>query len=1652
MYTSSSSGRLPKTRSQWSDFYMDYNEEKKRKRRVLSESDEYNVVVIEEEEEEEAWRGVHDRSDEVVLESSNDDMKRFSFDDREETRGVVQEMSFFFNKGNGKKKKKKEEGDMTDGIEFWEDSDPKEKRDKGKEKENSPNRAFEHGLMKRVQMGERRAAVGWGSSSSSIHKRRKAPAEIALAQHGVKKMKGAFDASSINRRRKFTRMASEQSRHGLKQMKETERGKAKAALGGSSVKQRRINDDDDVVFLGESFSGSGIPFRTGSGSGSKVGSVGGRSPDIGTCDEVASSTTKTMFKEAVVGPEGDYSDASSLESRDSEEEEEEECDDSEDADYKENAFSSSASSSSSGMEEEENGLSSSEESDEEGYHNRNMVKGQSEHAEKDPHVPKTKAASKKHRNKRKRNEKQKSKHTEKDSAQILQTKLHSENERHKQKWLDEKKHKSASEKQTSEKNYEIIRTKSAAASKRDKKKRKKIHEKKKKKKKHRSFDPENDEEIFKTTETSKKDEKEKHKKIDVKKKHKNLSSWKDAEFIKDKASSKKDRDKHGGGSDDEEEEIFKTTETSKKDEKEKHKKIDVQKKHKNLSSWKDAEFIKAKASSKKDRDKHRGGSDEKQHEKVDDAVEVADVLKTKEHSKKDKKKHKGVGEKKHKRFVDGRTDSEIIKTKKTSKKDRDKNKRIGEKQKSDVINGDKDAEIFKNEGTPQKDREKKHRGSDNKRHKKVGDAEKDTEILKTKASSKKEKNKHKGIDEEQHSTEHAEIDAEVLKTRLTSKKDRKKQKRIGEKHKEVDAEKDSETHKTKATPEKDKEKQKGVGEKQRGASSGEAADSGKQEGVASRLRSHSHSKSSKKEETQSSSSEGLGVGSSVGEDRQGGDDDDLEKENEEEKKDVVTQTTGTSERKQPRRNLDVKNILLNTMLENEGKFNETVPLAEENIPKQLPLKFTFYEDNEAPDKEEWEFEIDNLFADFQMGRLQSEIGSTAKPMVANKIADDAQPCWHPEGHLHILDEQIGILCKHCSVVFLESKHILPEFAKRPTSCRRNERGRFNHLYGEAEQSVGDMELDNMPRNDPTSSSFHRAGTVWDLIPHHIKARMYLHQRQGLEFIWKNIAGELVLEKLQDLSSGGRGCIISHAPGTGKTGLTVVFLQSFMKLFPLCHPVVIAPRSMLLTWESEFKKWDVDIPFHNLNSRSLSGKEDVEEVHILRRKGKDMNRLLKLYSWAKGSGILGITYRLFEQLAGGTSCEEEDEKMRKILLKFPGLLVLDEGHTPRNEESLVWKALSRVETPRRIILSGTPFQNNFHELYNTLSLVCPEFTVGSTPGGVGSSDPKKKQQQQQLTRKGIRKGRENWASITGSILNTENERNVEELRRLIGPLVHVHKGTILQEKLPGLMIWQVYLKLTPTQQKLQKMICSKKFMEQDNWMTLISVHPSLAPEGEARGVNELDPGEGVKTRFVAELVRASEGRGERVIVFSRLLEPLTLIRRQLQGEFPGWGDGREVLYMDGKIDAKYRQERIGSFNDPESEAKVLLASTAACCEGINLIGASRIVLLDVVWNPSVTRQAISRAYRLGQTKVVHVYNLISSSFEANKYACQAKKDRMSELVFTADHPDHPDHDDAVPADQDLILGAMLQDHSLSTMFHKIVRQPKNHQMLWPEFTN
>nr|VDD35934.1 unnamed protein product [Brassica oleracea] len=72
-------------------------------------------------------------------------------------------------------------------------------------------------------------------------------------------------------------------------------------------------------------------------------------------------------------------------------------------------------------------------------------------------------------------------------------------------------------------------------------------------------------------------------------------------------------------------------------------------------------------------------------------------------------------------------------------------------------------------------------------------------------------------------------------------------------------------------------------------------------------------------------------------------------------------------------------------------------------------------------------------------------------------------------------------------------------------------------------------------------------------------------------MWKNLAGTTKLdERKQSVGKESCGCIISHSPGTGKTRLIIVFAQSYLEQFRESHPVVIAPASLMLTWEEEFK--------------------------------------------------------------------------------------------------------------------------------------------------------------------------------------------------------------------------------------------------------------------------------------------------------------------------------------------------------------------------------------------------------------------------------------------------------------------------------------------------
>jgi len=587
---------------------------------------------------------------------------------------------------------------------------------------------------------------------------------------------------------------------------------------------------------------------------------------------------------------------------------------------------------------------------------------------------------------------------------------------------------------------------------------------------------------------------------------------------------------------------------------------------------------------------------------------------------------------------------------------------------------------------------------------------------------------------------------------------------------------------------------------------------------------------------------------------------------------------------------------------------------------------------------------------------------------------------------------------------------------------------------------------NVSDDDSDDNYFHKEGTVWDLIPG-VKQDLYPHQQEGFEFIWKNLAGNTNLRKLKKaVPCREGGCIISHAPGTGKTRLTIEFLKAYLKVFPKCLPVIVAPANLLHTWEEEFKNWDIGVPFHNLNNHELSGKVHDDVVNLLNwsnsQHSVDTMRMVKLISWCKEKSILGISYSLYEKLAGGggESDDERKEIMGNVLREIPGLLVLDEGHTPRNKKSGIWQVLSEVQARKRIILSGTPFQNNFMELYNTLSLVKPSF-----PNTMPHELKKFCQKQDH------KKASKEW------IWEPVPEEKIKQLKLLMDPFVHVHKGAILQKMLPGLR--KCVLRLMPDsfhKKTLEGIQSSQNTLIFDIKETRASVHPSLLLERDLLEEEEsvldkdqleklrLNPYAGVKTKFLLEFVRFCAALNEKVLVFSQFLGPLRLIIEQLLNSSLKWTMEKEILFISGEV--KDRKSIIDTFNDENSQAKILLATIKTCSEGISLVGASRVVLLDVVWNPSVEKQAISRAYRIGQKKVVYTYHLLTEGTrECDKFRQQAKKDLLSELVFSAKNDDNNEELRSCAANiEDKILDEMIRHEKLKDMFVECLVQPKERE--------
>jgi len=169
--------------------------------------------------------------------------------------------------------------------------------------------------------------------------------------------------------------------------------------------------------------------------------------------------------------------------------------------------------------------------------------------------------------------------------------------------------------------------------------------------------------------------------------------------------------------------------------------------------------------------------------------------------------------------------------------------------------------------------------------------------------------------------------------------------------------------------------------------------------------------------------------------------------------------------------------------------------------------------------------------------------------------------------------------------------------------------------------------------DPDEPLINEIDNVWELIPE-LKENMHAHQKKAFQFLWKNIAGSMDQSLMKEKSDTTGGCVISHAPGAGKTFLTISFLVSYLKLFLEKRPLVLAPKTILYTWQKEFEKWNIPMSvylIHNCRSqRHLTTPKSMVLPGVPNSNGikHDLDCIQKIKSWNSHPSVLVMGYSSF----------------------------------------------------------------------------------------------------------------------------------------------------------------------------------------------------------------------------------------------------------------------------------------------------------------------------------------------------------------------------------------------------------------------------------------
>uniref|UniRef100_A0A8C5QQX0 DNA excision repair protein ERCC-6-like n=1 Tax=Leptobrachium leishanense TaxID=445787 RepID=A0A8C5QQX0_9ANUR len=502
-------------------------------------------------------------------------------------------------------------------------------------------------------------------------------------------------------------------------------------------------------------------------------------------------------------------------------------------------------------------------------------------------------------------------------------------------------------------------------------------------------------------------------------------------------------------------------------------------------------------------------------------------------------------------------------------------------------------------------------------------------------------------------------------------------------------------------------------------------------------------------------------------------------------------------------------------------------------------------------------------------------------------------------------------------------------------------------------------------------------------------KLFEHQKEGIAFLYSLYR------------DGRKGGILADDMGLGKTIQVIAFLSGMFDAELIKCVLLIMPTTLISNWVREFEKWTPGMRFNEFHGTSK--KERSRNLEKIQRRG----------------GILITTY----QMLLNNWQQVSTYNGREFVWDY---IVLDEAHKIKTSSTKTAKSCYAIPAKNRVLLTGTPVQNNLRELWSLY-----DFALQGTL--LGTSKTFKMEYENPITRAREKdstpgekalglKISENLMKIVQPYFlrrtksDVQNKRQTEKktaletsVRTLAMPSLTRKNDLILWVYLSSIQE-EVYRKFISLEQIKELLMTTRSPLAELNILKKLCDHPRLLSaraciqlgldddcqlgDGDHGAVTKFDHlsdvalmEESGKLMLLIELLNKLKEEGHRSLVFSQSRKMLDMIARILCNR------GFKVMRIDGTVSLPDREKVISNFQSNRSYS-VLLLTTQVGGVGLTLTAANRVIIFDPSWNPATDAQAVDRAYRIGQQENVVIYRLITcGTVEEKIYRRQIFKDSL-----------------------------------------------------------